>query len=192
MGQEILNGKPQACPPATSAPWTSHCFWSAFPTVASRSGCHFLFSGCCSSVAKSCLSTNPLTAAHQAPLSSRLPELAQTRVHRIDDAIQPSHPLPPPSLPTFSLSQHQGLFQWVSSVLVLTVLIRLLFCFLSFFFLWLWYFLEVLRALIHVSGVLSSFTEYRAGCNFFCEERDGKELLLHELPGVSYLLSVIF
>ena len=43
-----------------------------------------------------------------------------------------------------------------------------------------------------MSGVLSSFTEYRAGCNFFCEERDGKELLLHELPGVSYLLSVIF
>ena len=52
-----------------------------------------------------------MTAAHQAPLSSRLPELAQTRVRRVDDAIQPSHPLPPPSLPAFSLSQHQGLFQ---------------------------------------------------------------------------------
>lgn len=38
----------------------------------------------------------------------------------------------------------------------------------------------------------SSFTEYRAGCNFLCEERDSKELLLRELSGVSYLLSVIF
>ena len=42
-----------------------------------------------------------------------LPELAQT--HRVSDAIQPSHPLLPPSPPAFSLSQQQGLFQWVSS-----------------------------------------------------------------------------
>ena len=45
----------------------------------------------------------------------QLPELAQTHVHRVDDAIQPSHPLLSPSLPAFNLSQHQGLFQWVSS-----------------------------------------------------------------------------
>ena len=45
----------------------------------------------------------------------QLPELAQTHVHRVGDAIQPSHPLSLPSLPTFNLSQHQGLFQWVSS-----------------------------------------------------------------------------
>ena len=57
------------------------------------------------------LFVTPWTAASQTPLSSRLPELAQTRVHRIDDAIQPSHPLPPPSLPAFNLSQIQGLFQ---------------------------------------------------------------------------------
>ena len=117
MGQEILNGKPQACPPATSAPLrTFHfCFWSVFPTVASRSACQFLFSGCCCSDAKSCLFANPLTATHQAPLSSHLPEFAQTRVHRVGDAIQPSHPLPPPSPFAFSLSQHQGLFQQLSS-----------------------------------------------------------------------------
>ena len=36
-------------------------------------------------------------------------EFAQTHVHRVDDAIQPSHPLSPPSL-ALSLSQHQGLF----------------------------------------------------------------------------------
>ena len=35
----------------------------------------------------------------------------QTHVHRVDDAIQPSHPLSSPSLPAFNLSQHQGLFQ---------------------------------------------------------------------------------
>ena len=39
----------------------------------------------------------------------------QTQVHRISDPIQPSHSLLSPCLPTFNLSQHQGLFQWVSS-----------------------------------------------------------------------------
>ena len=38
----------------------------------------------------------------------------QTHVHRVSDAIQPSHPLSPPS-PAFNLPQHQGLFQWVNS-----------------------------------------------------------------------------
>ena len=44
-----------------------------------------------------------------------LPEFAQTHVHRVGDAIQPSHPLSPPSSPAHNLSQHQDLFQWVSS-----------------------------------------------------------------------------
>ena len=39
--------------------------------------------------------------------------LAQTHVHWVNDAIQPSHPLLAPPLPTLNLSQHQGLFQWV-------------------------------------------------------------------------------
>ena len=42
-------------------------------------------------------------------------ELAQTYVHWVGDAIQPSHLLSSPSSPAFNLSQHQGLFQWVSS-----------------------------------------------------------------------------
>jgi len=42
----------------------------------------------------------------------QLPELAQTDVHRVSDAIQPSHPLSSPSPPTFNLSQLQDLFQW--------------------------------------------------------------------------------
>ena len=41
------------------------------------------------------------------------PEPTQTNVHHITDAIQPSHRLSSPSPPTFNLSQHQGLFQWV-------------------------------------------------------------------------------
>ena len=41
-----------------------------------------------------------------------LTEFVQTLVHWVSDAIQPSHPLPPPS-PALNLSQHQGLFQWV-------------------------------------------------------------------------------
>ena len=48
------------------------------------------------------------------PVHHQLPELAQTHVHWVSDAIQPPHPLLPPSL-TLDLSQHQGLFQWVTS-----------------------------------------------------------------------------
>ena len=47
------------------------------------------------------------------PVHHQLLEHAQ--LHRVGDAIQTSHPLPPLSPPAFSLSQHQGLFQWVSS-----------------------------------------------------------------------------
>ena len=44
------------------------------------------------------------------PCPSPTPELAQTHVHQVGDAIQPSHPLPSPS-PAFNLSQHQSLFK---------------------------------------------------------------------------------
>ena len=49
------------------------------------------------------------------PVHHQLPKLAQTHVHWVGYAIQPSHPLLSPSPPAFNLSQHQGLFQWVSS-----------------------------------------------------------------------------
>ena len=49
------------------------------------------------------------------PVHHQLPESAQTHVHRVGDAIQPSHPLSSPSPSALNLSQHQGLFQWVSS-----------------------------------------------------------------------------
>ena len=49
------------------------------------------------------------------PVHHQLPEFTQTHVHQVRDAIQQSHPLSSPSPPTFNLSQHQDLFQWVRS-----------------------------------------------------------------------------
>ena len=49
------------------------------------------------------------------PVLHYLPEFAQIYVYQVGNAIQTSHPLPPPSPPAFNISQHQGLFQWVGS-----------------------------------------------------------------------------
>ena len=70
-----------------------------------------------SSVAQSCLTLcDPMDCSMPGfPVHQQLPELAQTYVHWVGDAIQPSHPLSSPSPPAFNLSQHQGLFQWVTS-----------------------------------------------------------------------------
>ena len=50
------------------------------------------------------------------PVPHHLPELAQVHVHCTGDAIQPSHPLMPPSPSALNLSQYQGLFQWVNCI----------------------------------------------------------------------------
>ena len=50
------------------------------------------------------------------PVHHHLPEPTQTHVHWVSDTIQPSHSLSSPSPPAFNLSQHRGLFQWVSSL----------------------------------------------------------------------------
>ena len=50
------------------------------------------------------------------PVHHQLPELSQTHVHQVGDAIQQSNPLLSPSPPAFNLSQHQDLFQWVCSL----------------------------------------------------------------------------
>ena len=70
------------------------------------------------SVAHSCPTLcNPMDCSMPGfPVLHHLLELAQTYVHWVSDAIQPSHPLSFPS-PTFTLSQHQGLFQRVGSSL---------------------------------------------------------------------------
>ena len=61
------------------------------------------------------------------PVHHQLPELAQTHVHQVSDAIQPSHSLSSPSPRAFNLSQHQGLFQLVSSSHQLTKVLDLQF-----------------------------------------------------------------
>jgi len=71
--------------------------------------------GCCS-VAQACLTLcDPMDCSTPGfPVLHHLPEFTQTHVHWVDDAIPPFHPLSPSS-PALNLSQHQGLFQWVSS-----------------------------------------------------------------------------
>ena len=63
------------------------------------------------SVTQLCLTLcNPMDCSMPGfPVHHQLPEFTQTLVHRVSDAIQPSHPLLSSSLPVFSLSQHQNL-----------------------------------------------------------------------------------
>ena len=59
------------------------------------------------------------------PVHHQLPEVTKTHVHWVGDAIQPSHPLSLSSPPAFNLSQHQGLFQWVSSSYQVAIVLEL-------------------------------------------------------------------
>ena len=63
----------------------------------------------CSVVSDSLLPHESHHAKH--PVHHQLPEFTQTHVHRVGDAIQPSHPLSSPFPPAPNLSQHQSLFQ---------------------------------------------------------------------------------
>ena len=64
------------------------------------------------------LLATPWTATHQVSLSiTNSQSLLRLNTHRVDDVVQPSHPLSSPSSPAFNFSQHQGLSQWVSSLL---------------------------------------------------------------------------
>ena len=78
---------------------------------------HLISLGSVSIVIKTCVTLcNPMDCS--IPGSSvlhYLPEFAQIHVHLVTDAIQPSHPLSPPSPPVLNLSQHQDLFQWAGS-----------------------------------------------------------------------------
>ena len=73
----------------------------------------FLFS----SVAQSCPTLcDPMDHSMPGlPVHHQLPEFTQTHVSWVSDDIQSPHPLSSPSPPTFNLSQHQGLFKWISS-----------------------------------------------------------------------------
>ena len=70
-----------------------------------------------SSVAQSCPTLcDPMNRSTPGlPVHHQLPESTQTHVHRVSDAIQPSHPLSSPFPPAPNLSQHQSLFQCVNS-----------------------------------------------------------------------------
>ena len=107
----------------------SHCFWffattwtvayQAPVSTVSQSLLKFisiLLVCCCFVVAKSCRThCNPMDRSTPGfPVPHYLPEFAQVHDHWISDAIQPSHPLLCSSPSAFNLSQHQGLFQWVS------------------------------------------------------------------------------
>ena len=70
-----------------------------------------------SSVAQSCPTLcGPISRSTPGlPVHHQLPESTQTHVHQVGDAIRPCYPLSSPSPPALNLSQHQGLFKWVSS-----------------------------------------------------------------------------
>ena len=111
--QEYWRGMP--CPPPGNlpnpgiklTPLTSPALAGRFLTT----------SATCCSVAQSCptLCSSMDCLTQGFPALHHFPELAQTHGYWVNDAIQPYHPLLFPSPPTFNLSQHQSLFQWVSS-----------------------------------------------------------------------------
>ena len=104
--------------------WCAYFFQEGFLTLRwdlstthSYSVSHVVFCfGCCCAVASLCLSLcEPMDCSTSGfPVLYYLPEFAQIQVHWVGDTLQPYYPLSSPS-PALSLSQHQGLFQWVSS-----------------------------------------------------------------------------
>ena len=93
--------------PSSSGPWFVRTLYYG-PSVLGGPAHHGSFS----SVVQSCLTPYDSMDCSTPgfPVHHQLPELTQTQIHRVSDAIQPSHPLWSPSPPAFNLSQHQGLF----------------------------------------------------------------------------------
>ena len=92
----------------------SICAITSQPCTSGRIGMSRLFSSVqFSSVTQSCPTLcDPMNCSTPGlPVHHQLPEFIQTHVHRVSDAIQPSHPLSSPSPPAPNPSQHQGLFQ---------------------------------------------------------------------------------
>ena len=104
-------------PPQHGFSWPSRqpCSWQGTISILIVKNGSSKKSSC--SVVQSCLTLHDFMDCSTPgfPVHHHLPGFAQTHVHQVDDAIQPSHPLSSPSPPAFSLSQHQDLFQWVSS-----------------------------------------------------------------------------
>ena len=91
--------------------------WQADSLPLNHQGSPTNHSGQFSSVTQSCPTLcNPMNRSMPGlPVHHKLPESNQTHVHRVSDAIHPSHPLSSPSPPAPNPSQHQGLFQQVNS-----------------------------------------------------------------------------
>ena len=94
------------------------CLWDS-PGKNTGEGCRALlpFLSSFISVAHSCLTCwDPMDCGRPGfHVHHQLLEFTQTPVHQVSDAIQPSHPLSSSSPPTFDISQHPDLFQWVSA-----------------------------------------------------------------------------
>ena len=114
LKQEINIHSSTTCPPRDQKPHylLHNCFFSTNrePGAYRRP----IFSSVqFSSVAQSCpILCDPMNHSTPGlPVHHQLPDFTQTHVHRVSDAIQPSHPLSSPSPPTPNPSQHQSLFQ---------------------------------------------------------------------------------
>ena len=88
---------------------------SCRPTLAPASPSFLWLCCCCSVTSSSPTLWDPMDCSTPGlPVCHCLPEFAQVHVHCIGETIQPSYPLSPFSPSAINLSQHQGLFQWVS------------------------------------------------------------------------------
>ena len=98
--------------------WTELSRPGPFIWISSNDKSHFAAGCCYCTVAHLCPTLcDPMDCSTSGfPVHHHLLEFAQTHVHWVGGAIQPSHPLSSHSPPAFNLSQHQGLFQWVGSL----------------------------------------------------------------------------
>ena len=94
-----------------------HAYYDAHMIIILNCSNHKLHSVQFSSVTQSCptLCDSMNCSTPGLPVHHKLPEFTQTHVHQVGDAIQAYYPLSSPSPPALNLSQHRGLFQWVSS-----------------------------------------------------------------------------
>ena len=117
LQSEYWNALPFPCPGGLLSPGINPKSLT-YPALADRFFTTSATSVQLSSVTQSCQTLgNPMDCSTPGlPVHHQLLEFTQTHVHWVSDAIQPSHPLSSPSPPTFNLSQHQGLFKWVSSL----------------------------------------------------------------------------
>ena len=125
------------------------------------------------------------------PVHHQLPELAQIHVHRVSDAIQPSHPLSSPSPPAFNLSQ-------LASFIVISLheaSITFLFKVSGFWCRIKSKFLNVILCLLHLPSKLTSLTFYlyqATGISKHCCPLLYFQIFKHDAPSAWYSISLVF